>query len=327
MKSFVVLGLAAAALAQSPDGCSSSSSGTFQITTVNVTTAAKRDVEKRQLSGTLALTLSDGILKDQAGRQGYIASNYQFQFDAPVQDGALETSGFSLCGNQSLALGSTTVFYQCLSGDFYNLYSQSTGAQCIPIHIQAVNQGSGSGVSQISDGQPQATSAGAPVVSQIPDGQPQATSPGAPVVTQISDGQPQASAPAAPVVSQISDGQPQASAPAAPVVSQISDGQPQASAPAAPVVSQISDGQPQASAPAAPVVSQISDGQPQASAPAAPVVSQISDGQPQVPVPTGNATRPSVSSPSIPEFTGAASTGTTSFGAFAAGLFGLLAFL
>lgn len=78
MKSFVVLGLAAAALAQSPDGCSSSSSGTFQITTVNVTTAAKRDVEKRQLSGTLALTLSDGILKDQAGRQGYIASNYQY---------------------------------------------------------------------------------------------------------------------------------------------------------------------------------------------------------------------------------------------------------
>ncbi|KAH7361228.1 hypothetical protein BKA66DRAFT_514725 [Pyrenochaeta sp. MPI-SDFR-AT-0127] len=330
MKSFVVLGLAAAAMAQSdaPAGCSPSTSGTFQITTVNVTSSAKRDVEKRQLAGALTMTLNDGILKDQAGRQGYIASNYQFQFDAPVQAGARETSGFSLCGNQSLALGSTTVFYQCLSGEFYNLYSQSTGAQCIPIHIQAVNKGSGGGVSQIPDGQPQATTPGAPVVSQISDGQPQASEAG-PVVTQISDGQPQASAPASPpVVTQISDGQPQASAPAAPVVSQISDGQPQASAPAAPVVSQISDGQPQASAPAAPVVSQISDGQPQASAPApAPVVSQISDGQPQVPLPTGNATVPSVSSPAIPEFTGAATTGGASVGALAAGIFGLFALL
>lgn len=247
MKSFAVLSLAAAAVAlpqaSTPAGCSSSASGTFQISTVNITSsAAKRDVERRQLSGVLTLSLQDGVLKDQAGRTGYIASNYQFQFDAPVQAGARETSGFGLCSNNSMSLGSTTIFYQCLSGDFYNLYSQSTGAQCIPIHIQAVQSG---GASQIPDGQPQATSAG---VTQISDGQPQATSPAA-AVSQISDGQPQASAPAP--VSQISDGQPQASAPA--VVSQISDGQPQASAPA--VVSQISDGQPQASAPANATVS------------------------------------------------------------------------
>lgn len=246
MKSFVALSLAAAVVAlpqaSSPEGCSSSADGTFQITTVNVTSdATKRALSRRQLSGVLTLSLEDGILTDQAGRTGYIASNYQFQFDQPVQAGALETSGFGLCGNDSLSLGDTTVWYQCLSGDFYNLYSQSTGEQCIPIHIQAVQSG---GATQIPDGQPQATSAG---VSQISDGQPQASAP-APAVSQISDGQPQASAPA--VVSQISDGQPQASAP---VVSQISDGQPQASAPA--VVSQISDGQPQASAPSNATVS------------------------------------------------------------------------
>lgn len=240
MKSFTILSLAAAAVAMpqasSPAGCSDSADGTFQISTVNVTSrSTKRDLERRQLSGVLTLSLEGGKLTDQAGRTGYIASNYQFQFDAPVQAGARETSGFGLCSNDSLSLGSTTVFYQCLSGDFYNLYSQSIGAQCIPIHIQAVM--GGGGATQLPDGQPQASG-----VTQISDGQPQATQP-APAVTQISDGQPQASAPG--VVTQISDGQPQATAP---VVTQISDGQPQASAPA--LVSQISDGQPQASAPA-----------------------------------------------------------------------------
>ncbi|KAL6705513.1 hypothetical protein ACN47E_006630 [Coniothyrium glycines] len=243
MKSFAVLSLAAAAVAvpqaSSPAGCSSSTSGTFQISTVNVTNS-KRDLEARQLSGVLTLSLQDGILKDQAGRTGYIASNYQFQFDAPVQAGARETSGFGLCGNSSLSLGSTTIFYQCLSGTFYNLYSQSTGAQCIPIHIQAVRSG---GASQIPDGQPQASTPGARPVSQISDGQPQASSPASrpAVVSQISDGQPQASAPVSKpaVVSQISDGQPQASAPASKpaLVSQISDGQPQASAPSNATVS------------------------------------------------------------------------------------------
>lgn len=243
MKSFVALGLAAAGTAfpQASSGseCASTAPSDFAITTVNATTTpTKRSFQRRQLDGTLMISLKDGKLTDQAGRTGYIASNYQFQFDSPVQENAKEAEGFGLCSNGSMSLMGSTVFYQCLSGDFYNLYSQSTGAQYIPIHIQATMAGaSSSGVSQISDGQPQATSAG-PAVSQISDGQPQASKP---VVTQISDGQPQASA---PVVTQISDGQPQASAP---VVTQISDGQPQASAP---LVTQISDGQPQASAPA-----------------------------------------------------------------------------
>jgi hypothetical protein len=79
MKSFAVLAFAATALAQSPPPGCQANSGSFNIQTVNVTRsgASKRGIETRQLSGALTLTLKDGILKDQAGRQGYIASNYQ----------------------------------------------------------------------------------------------------------------------------------------------------------------------------------------------------------------------------------------------------------
>jgi len=58
---------------------------------------------------------------------------------------------------------------------------------------------------QISDGQPQAPTAGAPV-TQISDGQPQASN--ATPVSQLSDGQPQAST--AALAPQVSDGQSQA---------------------------------------------------------------------------------------------------------------------
>lgn len=322
MKSFAVLALAAtAALAQTapPSGCSASRAGTFNVQTVNVTSSStKRELAARQLAGALTLTLQNGILKDQAGRQGYIASNYQLQYDAPLQAGARESSGFSVCSNGSLALSAAgrsapAVWYQCLSGTFYNLYSQSIGGQCVPIYIVAVAAGGGA--------------------SQIPDGQPQVTQP--PRVSQISDGQPQASSPR-PIVSQISDGQPQAASPrpSGAVVSQISDGQPQAASPrpSGPVVSQISDGQPQAASPrpTGPVISQISDGQPQAPTPRPvtttprPVISQISDGQPQAP--TGNVSRPTVSTPPA-QYTGAAASSNAAAGAFVAGLFGLFAML
>jgi Yeast PIR protein repeat len=88
--------------------------------------------------GTLELTLNDGVLKDAQGRTGYIASNFQFQFDAPPQAGAIYTSGFSLCSNGSLALGGSNVFYQCLSGNFYNLYDRHWAAQCSPVTIEAL---------------------------------------------------------------------------------------------------------------------------------------------------------------------------------------------
>jgi hypothetical protein len=69
--------------APAPAGCLTSASGTFQITVVNVTQGIKkRELEKRDA---LTLTLINGILKDALGRTGYIASNYQFQFDGPPQ--------------------------------------------------------------------------------------------------------------------------------------------------------------------------------------------------------------------------------------------------
>lgn len=88
--------------------------------------------------GTLELTLIDGVLKDAQGRTGYIASNFQFQFDAPPQAGAIYTSGFSVCSNGSLALGGSNIFYQCLSGNFYNLYDRYWAAQCSPVTLETL---------------------------------------------------------------------------------------------------------------------------------------------------------------------------------------------
>lgn len=88
--------------------------------------------------GVLSLTLDNGVLLDDQGRTGYIASNYQFQFDKPAQAGAIYASGWSICGNGSLALGGSTTFYQCLSGDFYNLYDRHWAAQCNPNTIDVL---------------------------------------------------------------------------------------------------------------------------------------------------------------------------------------------
>lgn len=212
------------------------------------------ETQQRQQEGAdqLKIKLQDGVLTDSENRTGYIAANHQFQFDGPAQTGAIYTAGWSACSNGSLALGGSTTFHQCLSGDFYNLYDDTQGKQCNEVTINIVGGGSGAqaSVGQINDGQPQAATSAAPV-SQIGDGQPQAATSGAPV-SQIGDGQIQASTAAATgAVSQISDGQIQAptSAPAAPV-SQIPDGQIQAPTSTAAAVSQIPDGQVQAPYPA-----------------------------------------------------------------------------
>jgi hypothetical protein len=243
MKStFAVLSaLAASALAnplvaRAPDGCSADYSGTFEITVVNATTS-KRDLSTRQTSGILTLTLAGGVLKDQAGRTGYIASNYQFQFDNPPQAGALETSGFSVCQNGSLALGDTAIWYQCLSGTFYNLYSKNWAPQCSPIYIDIIG-GTSASVTEKSEGQPVATSQ--VVVSEKSEGQPVPT---VLPVSQLTDGQPQGPISAPAPVSEKSEGQPVATSAAA--VSEKSEGQPIASSSAAPV-SQASEGQVQA---------------------------------------------------------------------------------
>jgi len=90
-------------------------------------------------NSTLELDLQNGQLKDGKGRFGYIASNFQFQFDAGVpQAGAIYTSGFSVCDNGTLALGGSTIFWQCLSGTFYNLYDRYWAPQCSPVNLRVV---------------------------------------------------------------------------------------------------------------------------------------------------------------------------------------------
>ncbi|KHN95930.1 covalently-linked cell wall protein [Metarhizium album ARSEF 1941] len=275
--SAVSLGLAATAMAaDEPAGCSTSRDGKFQVSIYSLG-EAKRSIEKRACEGegTLVMTLKDGVLKDSHDRTGYIASNYQFQFDAPPQENAIKSAGFSVCKNGSLALDGSTVFYRCLSGDFYNLYDRHWAAQCSPIEIVATscNGGNGGGSDGGNGNKPVGTSmVQTTIVTALSDGQPQVHTTAVPIpMCQIGDGQvqvrttPCASVPpqaptslAAPPVSQISDGQIQAppkTAAPPPPVSQISDGQPQAptqtQAPPPPV-SQISDGQPQAPTSAAP---------------------------------------------------------------------------
>jgi hypothetical protein len=244
-----------------PQGCKTSFDGPFSISIANVTTPSKRSLDARQAK-VLTITLDNGVLTDDQGRTGYIAANNQFQFDKPAQTGAIYTSGFSVCSNGTLAIGSSAIFYQCLSGDFYNLYDESTGNQCSPIYINILKAGgvaSSGAATQIGDGQLQAATS-TKAVTQISDGQIQAST-GAPV-TQISDGQIQAST-AGVAVTQISDGQIQAPTSTAAPVTQISDGQIQAPTTGKPVT-QISDGQIQAPTGTAKPVTQISDGQIQA---------------------------------------------------------------
>ncbi|PVH75611.1 hypothetical protein DL98DRAFT_518537 [Cadophora sp. DSE1049] len=265
----------------SPAGCQQSYDGEFQITIVNgsSTAVAKRQTSTCGQSNLLTASLANGVLTDAQGRIGSIVANYQFQFDGPPpQAGALYTAGFSVCQNGTLAIGGSAVFYSCQSGDFSNLYDRAWAEQCKPVFLNVLPCGSSGGAGQQPDGQPTFTSA-APPVSQIGDGQPQATTAVNPPITQIGDGQVQGpTAAPMPPVTQISDGQIQV--PTGVPVTQIGDGQVQAPT----GVTQISDGQVQVptSAPAPPVT-QISDGQVQVPTVAPTPVTQISDGQVQVP--------------------------------------------
>lgn len=219
-------------------------------------------------------------MTDAQGRTGYIAANYQFQFDEPAQTGAIYTAGFSVGANDSLALGGSAVFYQCLSGTFYNLYDRSWAPQCAPVLIEILPCGSST-----------------PAVTQSSDGQPEATT----AVSQISDGQPQAAS--AIPISELSDGQPQMPTAVPCAITQIGDGQPQVTSCPAPIT-QISDGQPQAPTQTAAPITQISDGQPQAPTSTAAPITQIPDGQIQA----GNSTANASATPSTVPFTGFAAT-------------------
>ncbi|TID25443.1 hypothetical protein CANINC_002979 [Pichia inconspicua] len=86
----------------------------------------------------LSMTLHNGVLKDASGRIGAIVSNRQFQFDGPPpQAGSLFAAGWSIFDGK-LALGKSTTFYQCLSGNFYNLYDSKIGEQCSAVELDIV---------------------------------------------------------------------------------------------------------------------------------------------------------------------------------------------
>ena len=78
---------------------------------------------------------SNGLLRDQLNRIGYIADNFQFQFDLPVQSGGYGEKDFGKykdpkTGDILLTWRGSQDFYRCRSGIFDNLYSQSIGGQC-----------------------------------------------------------------------------------------------------------------------------------------------------------------------------------------------------
>ncbi|OJD34365.1 covalently-linked cell wall protein [Diplodia corticola] len=310
--------------ASAPAGCQPTYAGTFQITIVNATTSssvAKRGLLPRQeesggpADNALELTLADGKLTDQQGRTGYIASNYQLQFDKPPQAGTIYDDGFSACSNGSLALGGSAIFYGCTSGEgatqFYNFYDRNWGSHCSPIYIEIIKGSSTSAAAtQASDGQVAATTA-VPVRS---DGQPIATSIAASGVPVRSDGQPIATSIAASGVPVRSDGQPiatsiataESSAAGVPVRS---DGQPIASsiasaASSASAVPVRSDGQPIASTIGTPSsaagtpVPVRSDGQPIATSIGTPVATPVS-------TPVSTPTAVSIRSDGQPIATGA----------------------
>ncbi|CCH58415.1 hypothetical protein TBLA_0A06230 [Henningerozyma blattae CBS 6284] len=90
-------------------------------------------------SGTLVVSLTDGLLIDSKGRIGSVVSNRQIQFDGPPpQSGSIYAAGWALTPDGNLALGSQDIFYQCLSGNFYNMYDQPIAEQCEEVHLQAI---------------------------------------------------------------------------------------------------------------------------------------------------------------------------------------------
>ncbi|KAL6930405.1 beta-1,3-glucan linked protein [Hanseniaspora guilliermondii] len=90
-------------------------------------------------NGTLSMSLKEGVLTDSKGRIGSIVANRQFQFDGPPpQAGAIYAKGWGITPEGNLAIGNEDVFWQCLSGNFYNLYDENIGAQCKPVHLEAI---------------------------------------------------------------------------------------------------------------------------------------------------------------------------------------------
>ncbi|KAF4552768.1 Cell wall mannoprotein CIS3-like protein [Elsinoe fawcettii] len=233
---------------ETPAGCSTNYNGVFQVT-VQPVSSKKRSLEKRQ-SVPLEITLKDGVLTDAQKRTGYIASNNQFQFDGPAQAGAIYTAGWSVCQNGSLALGNSAVFYQCLSGTFYNLYDEKTAEQCSPIYLIALGSSNPTGTGQPAQKAASVTAGAHTIICQIGDGQIQHDTcvTTATPVAEFTDGQISAPRVTGPAITQIGDGQIQAPGPSgsAPKVTSAPVVTPTAPVVQPPRISQISDGQIQA---------------------------------------------------------------------------------
>ncbi|KAI5952103.1 hypothetical protein KGF57_004195 [Candida theae] len=91
-------------------------------------------------SNNLVIKLQDGVLTDSHGRIGAIVANRQFQFDGPPpQAGSIYAAGWSISSDGYLTLGDSKVFYQCLSGDFYNLYDENVAAQCNAVKLKIID--------------------------------------------------------------------------------------------------------------------------------------------------------------------------------------------
>jgi hypothetical protein len=195
------MGLVAAAperatslVARSPKGCKSSYDGPFQAAIVDLDNKKVDSLKKRAACGDgsqLMVTLKDGTMTDAKGRTGYIAANFQFQFDKPPQAGTLVDSGFSVCSNGSIALADSAVFYQCKSGSFSNLYDRHWAAQCSPVHIQAIPCGDVESVQDKPAGKVVGTMMmQTTLVTVLEDGQPQVVPTEIPIpICQIDDGQ------------------------------------------------------------------------------------------------------------------------------------------
>ncbi|OCK75567.1 hypothetical protein K432DRAFT_386120 [Lepidopterella palustris CBS 459.81] len=135
----VSIGIAPTAAA--PPGCKPTYAGNFTLNVANGPSDVQRRQETQILASAVTVQLAHGILTDSHGRTGAIVANHQFQFDGPPQAGSIYTGGWSVCSNSSLALGGSTVFWECASGAFYNLYDISIGAQCVACEIVVVPVG------------------------------------------------------------------------------------------------------------------------------------------------------------------------------------------
>ena len=99
----------------SPPGCIDSYPGTFGFQPADHPTPV---VETQCIQPrSLKMSLQNGLLVDHLDRIGSIVDNRQFQFDGPpAQAGAIYTGGWSLCPDNSIALGPQKQFYACASG-------------------------------------------------------------------------------------------------------------------------------------------------------------------------------------------------------------------